>query len=90
MLVITSLKSFQTHSLGAMLDLRTLLSALLDPTTSRTIIKDAQEARTLYFRLRISYVFLQCYVNVNLILSKVHRFAGYGFKVITSLLQSQT
>ena len=46
------------------------MAGLLDPTTSRMIIKDAQESRILYFRLRIGYVFLQCYMNVNLILSK--------------------
>ena len=46
------------------------MAGLLDPTTSRIIIKDAQESRILYFRLRIGYVFLQCYMNVNLILSK--------------------
>ena len=61
---------FQTNSLGALIDLRTLMAGLLDPTTSRMIIKDAQESRILYFRLRIGYVFLQCYLNVNLILSK--------------------
>ena len=69
-LIVFSSKNFQTNSLGALIDLRTLMAGLLDPTTSRLIFKDAQESRILYFRLRIGYVFLQCYMNVNLILSK--------------------
>ena len=43
---------------------------LLDPTTSRTILKEAQDSRILYFRLKLAYTFLLCYVNVNLILSQ--------------------
>ena len=54
--------------MGARIDLRTMMGALLSPTITRAIMKDSQEARTLYYHLRICYRFLICFKNVHVLL----------------------
>lgn len=61
----------QTSSLGALLDLRTLMHALLNPTESRDIMSKSQEMRRIYFQMRIAYIFTNCYLEIKLILSQV-------------------
>ena len=65
---------FQTRNLGARIDLRTIMHALLDPTSSRLILRDSQEARILYFNLRLSFTFILCYYKIKRILTEtLHR-----------------
>ena len=54
--------------MGARIDLRTIMGALLSPTVTRAIMKDSQESRTLFIHLRICQRFLICYRNVHIIL----------------------
>lgn len=49
--------------------MRTLCSALLNPTESRTILERSQEGRKLYFLLRISYILTLSYLNIKLIMA---------------------
>ena len=63
--------TFQTDSMGARIDLRTMMGALLNPTIIRSIMKNSQESRTLYYHLRICQRFLICYRNVHVILGEV-------------------
>ena len=45
------------------------MGALLDPTSQRVIFQQSQEARVLYYHLRIATILLQAYRNVYLILA---------------------
>ena len=54
--------------MGARIDLRTMMGALLSPTITRAIMKDSQESRTLYYHLRICYRFLICFRHIHVLL----------------------
>ena len=60
---------FQVKSLGALIDLRTLIHGLLFPPQIRIVINFAQKARSLYYHLRICSIFLEAYYTIRMIFS---------------------
>ena len=48
-----------------------MMGASLHPTIIRSIMKESQESRTLYYHIRICQRFLICYRNVHVILGDV-------------------
>ena len=58
---------FQIKSLGARLDLRTLIHGILNPTEIRSVMSTAQKSRSLYYQLRVCFIYIDAYTSIRMI-----------------------
>ena len=58
--------NFQVRSLGARIDLRTLIHGLLHRPQIRAIMTSAQKSRTLYYHMRLCGIILETYKSIRL------------------------
>ena len=63
---------FQATLLGTRIDLRTVMGAILNPTSIKEIMELSQQLRIMYYHLRITTMFLEGYKSVRSILAKVY------------------